>query len=97
MERNMTSTGKTIVFWIGLLVAAVFLYATVQRTSSLQAVSRRPITPANKIEYSIIPVGPSADDLRAVLENRGNEGWELAAPVVNNGTTTELIFQRLKK
>lgn len=32
-----------------------------------------------------------------MLENKGNEGWGLAAPVVKNGTTTELIFKRQKK
>jgi len=42
-------------------------------------------------------VGSSADDLRALLETKGNEGWELAAPVVNNRTTTSLIFKRQKK
>jgi hypothetical protein len=86
------------VFWIALLVASVFLYETVQhRTSSLQAVPRPSITATKKVEYSIIPVGVSADDLRALLESKGTEGWELAAPVVKNGTTTELIFKRQKK
>jgi hypothetical protein len=79
-------------------VASVFLYETVQhRTSSVQAVPRPPIAVTNNIEYSIIPVGPSVDDLRSVLESKGNEGSELAAPVVNNGTTTSLIFKRQKK
>ena len=94
----MNSTAKTVVFWIALLVASIFLYETVQhRTSSLQAVPRPPITVTKKVEYSIIPVGPSADDLRSVLERKGNEGWELAAPLVKNGATTELIFKRQKK
>jgi hypothetical protein len=94
----MKSSTKTVVFWIGLLVASVFLYEMVQhRASSLQAVPRPQITVTKKVEYSIIPVGTSADDLRALLENKGNEGWELAAPVVKNGTTTELIFKRQKR
>jgi hypothetical protein len=94
----MNSTAKTVVFWIALLAVSVFLYAVVQhRTSSLQAVPRPQTTVTKKIEYSITPVGPSTDELRSVLERKGNEGWELAAPVVNNGTTTELIFKRQKK
>ena len=93
----MNSTAKTVLFWIALLMFAVFLYEIVQRTSSLQAVPRAPIAVTKKVEYSIIPVGSSADDLRAVLDSKGNEGWELAAPVVKNGTTTELIFKRLKQ
>jgi hypothetical protein len=98
MERKMNSTAKTVVFWFALLLAAVFLYAVVQqRASSMQAVPRPTISTLKKVEYSIIPLGPSADDLRAVLESKGNEGWELAAPVVKNGTTTELIFKREKK
>jgi hypothetical protein len=52
---------------------------------------------AKKVEYSIAHVDPSPDALRAVLENKGNEGWELAAPVVSNGTTTALIFKRDRK
>ena len=93
----MNSTAKTIVFWIALLVTAVLLDQIVlHRTSSLQAVPRPPIH-VTKVEYSVIPMAPSADDLRAVLESRGNDGWELAAPVVNNGTTTALIFKRDRK
>jgi hypothetical protein len=31
------------------------------------------------------------------LEVEGNEGWEIASPVISNGTTTALIFKREKK
>jgi hypothetical protein len=93
----MKSSTKTVVFWIASLVTAVLLYRIVQHTSSLQAVPRAPITVTKKVEYSIIPLGTSADDVRAVLESKGSEGWELAAPVVKHGTTTELIFKRQKK
>jgi len=92
----MNSTRKTIVFWVALLIVAVLLYSAVQRNAaSLQATSH-PAPPQRKIEYSITPVVPSTD-LRAVLEMRGNEGWDLVAPVVSNGTTTALIFRREKK
>ena len=37
----------------------------------------------------------SSDGVR--VEMRGNEGWDLAAPVVSDGTTTALIFKREKK
>jgi len=54
----MNSTAKTIVFWIALLVASVFLYETVQhRAPSLQAVPRAPISVTKKVEYSIRPRG----------------------------------------
>jgi hypothetical protein len=92
----MNSTAKTIVFWIALLVASVFLIETVQhRPPSLQAVPRP--SSQKKVEYSIIPVEPSVEALRSLLETKGNEGWEVAAPVVGNGTTVELILKREKK
>jgi hypothetical protein len=54
----MNSTAKTIVFWIALLVASVFLYETVQqRTPSLQAVPRAPITVTKKVELFNHPRG----------------------------------------
>jgi hypothetical protein len=74
---------------------AVLLYSILPRTASLHATTH-PAPLQKKIEYSITPVMPSTD-LRAMLEMRGNEGWDLVAPVVNNGTTTALIFKREKK
>jgi len=92
----MNSTRKTIVFWILLFFAAVLLYSVVQRDRASLHATTHPAPPQKKIEYSITPVVPSTD-LRATLEMRGNEGWDLAAPVVSNGTTTALIFKREKK
>ena len=93
----MSSTAKAIVSYIACLVIAVFLYQIISRTHAAGAVPPNRVAVTKSVEYSIAPVGPSADDLRAVLVSKGNEGWELAAPVVNNGTTTALIFKREKK
>jgi hypothetical protein len=92
----MDTTAKTLVFWIAFLATAILLYGIVQHRT-LHAVTTHPISTARRLDYSIVPVGPSADDLRSVLESKGNERWELAAPVVNNGTTTALIFKRERK
>ena len=89
----MNTAKKTVVFWISFLVIVLVLYQVISRTSSAGAVPPNRIIVAKKVEYSIAPVGISPDSLRAVLESKGNEGWELAAPVVNNGTTTALIFK----
>jgi hypothetical protein len=96
-ETKMDSTAKTIVFWFALLVTAALLYGLVQHRPLHAAATPNRVSVAKKVEYSIAPVGPSSDALRAVLETKGNEGWELAAPVVNNGTTTALIFKRERK
>jgi hypothetical protein len=92
----MNTTAKTVVFWITLLVTATLLYGMVQHRPLHAAATPNRVSVA-KNEYSIAPVEPSMDALRPVLEAKGNEGWELAAPVVNNGTTTALIFKREKK
>jgi len=89
------STAKTILFWILILATAVLLYQVVQRTSV--AAVRSQVSAPNHIEYLVAPVGPSVDDVRAALESRANAGWELSAPVMNNGTTTALIFKRQRK
>jgi hypothetical protein len=93
----MTSTAKTIVSYIACLVIAVFLYQIISRTHAAAAVPPNRVAVTKKVEYSIAPLRPFADDLRAVLESKGNEGWELVAPVVSNGTTTALIFKRERK
>jgi hypothetical protein len=90
------STTKTIVFWILILASAVLLYQIVQRNSSVGAV-RPQVSAPNHMEYLVVPVGPSVDDVRAALESRANAGWEFTAPVTNNGTTTALIFKRQRK
>ena len=92
----MTTKNKTIVFWIALFIAAVLLYSAAQHSASSLHATAHPAPPQKKMEYSIIPVVPSTD-LRAVLETEGSQGWDLAAPVVNNGTTTALIFKRERK
>jgi hypothetical protein len=91
----MNTTTKTIVFWLALLVTVTLSYGMLPHRT-LQAITTPP-SAAKKVDYSIVALEPSSGDLRAVLETRGNEGWELAAPVVNNGTTTALIFKREKK
>jgi hypothetical protein len=93
----LDTTAKKLVFWSALLLSALELYWLVQRHSTSDAATNHAISTARKVEYSIVPVGPFADDLRAMLESKGNEGWELAAPVVSNGTTTALIFERERK
>jgi hypothetical protein len=93
----MNTAKKTVVFWISLLVFTVIVYQTISRTRASGAVLPDRIIVTKKVEYSIAPVGVFTDDLRAVLASKGNEGWELAAPVVNNGTTTALIFKRERK
>jgi len=92
----MNSTAKAIVFWILILATAVVLYQVVQRNSSVAAV-RPQVSAPNHAEYLVVPVGPSADDVRAALESRANAGWEFTAPVTKDGTTTALIFKRLRK
>ena len=92
----MNTTRKTIVFWVALFIVAVLLYSAVQRDAASLHAAIHQAPPQKKIEYSITPVVPSTD-LRAMLEMRGNEGWDLAAPVVSNGTTTALIFKRERK
>jgi hypothetical protein len=95
--RQMNNSAvKTILFWIVILATAVLLYQVVRRTSSVGAV-RPQASATNHTEYLVAPVGPSVDDVRAVLESRANAGWELTAPVTSNGTTTALIFKRQKK
>jgi hypothetical protein len=71
-------TAKTIV--ITSFVIAVFLYQIVSRTHAAGAVPPNRVVVTKSVEYSIAPVGGSADALRAVLDLKGNEGWELAAP-----------------
>jgi hypothetical protein len=95
--EHMDTTAKTLVFWFALLVTAALLYAIVQHRQLHAAATPNRVSVAKKVEYSIAPVELSADALGAVLESKGNEGWELAAPVVNNGTTTALIFKRDRK
>jgi hypothetical protein len=90
------STAKTILLWILILATAVLLYQVVLRTSSTAAMRSR-VSAESHTEYLVAPVGPSVDDVRAALESRANAGWELTAPVTNNGTTTALIFKRQKK
>ena len=93
----MNTTAKTIVFWIALLVTAALLYGFVQHRPLEAAAMPNRISVTKKVEYAVAPVGASSDELRAALESKGNEGWELAAPLVNNGTTTALIFKREKR
>jgi hypothetical protein len=92
----MSSKTKTITFWFAVLLAGVLLFQIARRTSSVGAVPPRVSAP-QQTEYSVIPVGPSLDDVRKALESHTSEGWDLAAPVMNNGTTTALIFKRKKK
>ena len=92
----MNSTAKTISFWFVLLVTAILLYQIVRRTGSAGAVI--PSVPAKqKIQYAVTPVGTSVEDIRTALESSANEGWEFAAPVIHDGTTTALIFKRQKR
>ena len=93
----MNTAKKTVVFWISFLVIVMVVYQVISRTSSAGAVAPDRSIVTKKVEYSIAPVGPFTDDLRAVLESKGSEGWELAAPLVNDGTTTALIFKRERK
>ena len=93
----MNTAKKTVVFWISFFVIVMVVYQLISRTSSAGAVTPNRTIVAKKVEYSIAPVSPFTDDLHAVLESKGNEGWELAAPVENNGTTTALIFKRDRK
>lgn len=88
----MNMAGRIVVFWGSMLIVAVVVYST---APSLHALAH-PAPPYKQIEYSITPVLPSTD-VRAMLEIRGNEGWDLAAPVVSNGATTALIFKRERK
>jgi hypothetical protein len=85
----LNSALKTIVFWTLILVTALLLYQTVQR--SAKAVSEK------NIQYRVIQVGTSVTDIRQALEVGSNNGWEFIAPVMENGTTTALIFKSEKK
>src|SRR5690349_19990881 len=93
----MDSTAKTHVIWFALLAAAALLYGLVQHRPLHEAATLCRDSVATKAEYSIVTVGPSLDALRAELERKGDEGWEVAAPVVNNGTTFSLSFNRESK
>jgi hypothetical protein len=92
----MGSTAKAIVFWILILATAVVLYSAIQRTTSRGSAPPHEAG-TNGTEYLVAPVGPSVDEVRAVLESHAKAGWELSAPVTNNGTTTALIFKRPSK
>jgi hypothetical protein len=90
----MDTTAKTLLFWLALLVIAALLYGIVQRRPLHAAATPNRVSVVKKVEYSVVPIAASSDALSADLESKGNEGWELAAPVVKNGTTAALIFKR---
>jgi hypothetical protein len=73
----MNKTARTIVFWIALLVVANSLYGVVQHRPLHAAATPNNASVTKKVEYAIEPVGPSSDALHAVLESKGNDGWEL--------------------
>jgi len=51
----------------------------------------------NRIECDIVQVDTSVLDIRNKLESVASSGWEFVSPIVQNGTTTALIFKREKK
>jgi hypothetical protein len=97
LEDKLSSTAKTILFWCALLVTAVLLYAVGPRTSlPAQTGSARSgeAKPKRKIEYNVIQVEPSIVDIREKLASAASIGWEFVGPVMQDGTTTALIFKR---
>jgi hypothetical protein len=91
----LNSTAKTLLFWILILVTSVLLYSLVQQTG--RASSAPKAVRATNIQYQVVPVKAAVPDIRLALETASNNGWELVAPVVENGTTTALIFKYEKK
>ena len=92
----MTSVTKTILFWCALLLTAVVLYQLVHRTSA-QTAQTGALIPKRKIDYNVVQVDASVVDVRGKLESAAFGGWEFVSPIVQNGTTTALIFKREKK
>ena len=94
----MSSVAKTILFWCALLLTAVLLYQVVRRTSMpAQTAQSGGLILKRKIEYNVVQVDPSVVDIREKLESGASIGWEFVSPIVQNGTTTALIFKREKK
>jgi hypothetical protein len=93
----LSSVAKTILFWCALLLTAVLLYQVVRRTSTpAQTAQSGGLILKRKIEYNVVQV-ESVVDIREKLESGASIGWEFVSPIVQNGTTTALIFKRETK
>lgn len=95
----MNSLAKTILFWCALLLIGALLYNALQHTMHRASMPVRTAQSGDlkRIEYTVVQVDPSLIDVREKLESGVNIGWEFVSPIVQNGTTTALIFKREKK
>jgi hypothetical protein len=95
---ELSSVAKTILFWCALLLIGVLLYQVLHRTSMpAQTAQSGGLTLKKKIEYNVVQVDASVLDIREKLESGASSGWEFVSPIVQNGTTTALIFKRENK
>jgi len=94
----MSSAAQRVLLACALLLISALLYNALQhRSLSAQTSQSGGLTLKKTIEYDVVEVGPSVQEIRKKLESVASSGWEFVSPVVQNGTTTALIFKHERK